>query len=185
MSRPTMKLATLAATLALVAWTSFMSTAADDDEGQEDRITALMNAAHRGEDDENSPLVELKTAISEEEVDWDAIRANLPPFVELAAFLEEYRPELRLSGNADRYTRGVRDYGRGVQLLAEALETESDDQAREAIADEMADVLLLLVSLGEATGVDLLSAAFRKLALNAEKYPVEKARGRAEKYDQL
>jgi len=60
------------------------------------------------------------------------------------------------------------------------------DAARlDAIADEMADVLLLLVSLGEATGVDLIPAAFRKLAKNAEKYPVEKARGRAEKYDQL
>jgi dCTP diphosphatase len=59
------------------------------------------------------------------------------------------------------------------------------DAGRAAIADEMADVLLLLVSLGEATGIELLPAAFRKLAHNAEKYPVEKARGSATKYDQL
>jgi len=61
----------------------------------------------------------------------------------------------------------------------------ADDRSREKMAAEMADVLLLLVSLGEAADVDLLAAAFRKLADNAEKYPVEKARGRAEKYDQL
>jgi hypothetical protein len=33
--------------------------------------------------------------------------------------------------------------------------------------------------------VDLLDAAGRKLELNRQKYPVEKARGRATKYDQL
>jgi dCTP diphosphatase len=61
----------------------------------------------------------------------------------------------------------------------------ADPTTREGVADEMADVLLLLVSLGEATGIDLLPAAFRKLRSNAEKYPIEKARGRADKYDQL
>lgn len=131
MKRPIAKLTTLTVTIALVAWTSFMSTAADDDEeNQTERMTALMNAAHRGEEGENSPRMELRTAVSEEKVDWDAIRANLPPFVEMAAFLEEYRPE----DAEELYARGVQDYGRAVQLLTEALETESDDQAREAIS---------------------------------------------------
>lgn len=54
-----------------------------------------------------------------------------------------------------------------------------------AVSDEMADVLLLLVSCADTLGVDLLDAAFRKLVKNAAKYPVEKARGSAAKYDRL
>jgi NTP pyrophosphatase (non-canonical NTP hydrolase) len=49
----------------------------------------------------------------------------------------------------------------------------------------MADVLIYLVSLGNCLGIDLLKAAEDKLAINAAKYPVEKARGNAVKYDEL
>ena len=61
----------------------------------------------------------------------------------------------------------------------------ADPESHRAVADEMADVLILLASLSDAARVDLLDAAFDKLRRNAEKYPVEKARGRAEKYDRL
>jgi NTP pyrophosphatase (non-canonical NTP hydrolase) len=56
---------------------------------------------------------------------------------------------------------------------------------REEVALEMADVLLFLLRLAQKLEVDLLGAAERKLALNAVKYPVEKSRGRATKYDKL
>lgn len=56
---------------------------------------------------------------------------------------------------------------------------------REAVALELADVLLYLVRLADVLDIDLEQAARRKLALNAERYPVERARGRSEKYDQL
>jgi hypothetical protein len=49
----------------------------------------------------------------------------------------------------------------------------------------MADVLLYLVQLSSALGVDLLAAARDKLARNALKYPVDRARGSARKYDEL
>jgi len=52
------------------------------------------------------------------------------------------------------------------------------------VADEMADVLICLLSLADRTGVDLASAMTRKLARNAEKYPAEKVSGRMEKYDE-
>jgi hypothetical protein len=35
------------------------------------------------------------------------------------------------------------------------------------------------------TGIDLASAIERKMAANAAKYPVEKAKGRADKYNEL
>ncbi|PTD97080.1 nucleotide pyrophosphohydrolase [Pseudothauera lacus] len=58
-------------------------------------------------------------------------------------------------------------------------------EVRAEVALELADVLLYLVRLADVLEVDLAAAARRKLALNAERYPVEAARGRAAKYDRL
>lgn len=56
---------------------------------------------------------------------------------------------------------------------------------REEVALECADVLLFLLRLCDKLGIDLAAAADRKLQLNAKKYPVEKSRGRATKYNKL
>jgi NTP pyrophosphatase (non-canonical NTP hydrolase) len=56
---------------------------------------------------------------------------------------------------------------------------------RKRLGEEMADVLILLISLADAAGLDLLEAARAKLRQNALKYPVERARGTAKKYDEL
>ncbi len=53
------------------------------------------------------------------------------------------------------------------------------------VAEEMADVLILLVSMADVIGVDLIEAARGKLAENARKYPVDRSRGNAKKYDAL
>jgi NTP pyrophosphatase (non-canonical NTP hydrolase) len=50
---------------------------------------------------------------------------------------------------------------------------------------EIADVLLFLLRLCDKLDIDPLQAAQRKLELNAKKYPADKARGRATKYDKL
>ena len=54
-----------------------------------------------------------------------------------------------------------------------------------AVRDEMADVLIYLVRLASRLEVDLDEAVRHKLARNAEKYPVERARGRADRVDRL
>lgn len=54
-----------------------------------------------------------------------------------------------------------------------------------AIRKEMADVLLYLIRLADKLDVGLLEAAGEKLAENAKKYPVEKARGTSKKYTDL
>lgn len=61
----------------------------------------------------------------------------------------------------------------------------ADPALREALADECADVLLYLLLIAEAAGIDLHAAALAKLGKNAEKYPVEKCRGVSTKYDRL
>ena len=56
---------------------------------------------------------------------------------------------------------------------------------RAEVALEAADVLLFLVRLCDKLDIDLAAACKRKLALNAKKYPVDKARGKATKYNKL
>ena len=53
------------------------------------------------------------------------------------------------------------------------------------VADELADVLHVVLLLAEHLDIDLADAFVRKMAKNAKKYPVEKARGSAKKYTEL
>ena len=69
------------------------------------------------------------------------------------------------------------------QWLTEAQSSELPAETRDAVALEMADVLLYLVRLADKSGIDLLGAAHRKIALNALKYPVAEFRGSPRKYD--
>ncbi len=62
------------------------------------------------------------------------------------------------------------------QLLPEALND---------VSSEVADVLLYLIRISDKLGIDLIAAANAKIVLNAEKYPVEKARGSSRKYTEL
>jgi len=71
------------------------------------------------------------------------------------------------------------------QWMSESESRELPPATRAAVEEEMADVLLYLVRLADKLEVDLLEAARAKIARNAEKYPVEKARGSNRKYDEL
>jgi len=64
-------------------------------------------------------------------------------------------------------------------------EDESRRLAPEKLAevrDEIADVLVYLVRLADKLDVDLLDAAHKKIAKNAQKYPASKVRGSMKKY---
>lgn len=56
---------------------------------------------------------------------------------------------------------------------------------RRRIQDEVADVVMYCMLLADKAGFDLPRAVHEKLAHNRAKYPVEKAKGRADKYDRL
>jgi NTP pyrophosphatase (non-canonical NTP hydrolase) len=58
-------------------------------------------------------------------------------------------------------------------------------EKRDAVAAEAADVLLYLIQLTSALGIDPVLAAQGKLTLNELKYPVDRARGNSKKYDEL
>jgi dCTP diphosphatase len=61
----------------------------------------------------------------------------------------------------------------------------ASEENRKRVGEEMADVLILLISLADAVGLDLMESARAKLRENARKYPVDRARGNAKKYDEL
>jgi len=71
------------------------------------------------------------------------------------------------------------------QWLTPAQASDLPAGTREDVALECADVLWYLLRLCDKLGIDLAAAAAKKLALNARKYPVEKARGKMTKYDKL
>ena len=53
-----------------------------------------------------------------------------------------------------------------------------DKPALGEVADEMADVACYLLALSNSLGIDLSDAIFGKLEKNAQKYPVDKCKGR-------
>jgi NTP pyrophosphatase (non-canonical NTP hydrolase) len=61
----------------------------------------------------------------------------------------------------------------------------ADPAKRAKIADELADVVIYALEFANATQLDVAAAIEAKMAANAKKYPVEKARGRSEKYTEL
>lgn len=71
------------------------------------------------------------------------------------------------------------------QWLTEEQSQALPEDIRAEVALEIADVLMFLVRLADKLDIDPLVAAGRKLALNEVRYPIDKAKGRATKYDKL
>ncbi len=57
----------------------------------------------------------------------------------------------------------------------------TDPVNRSRLADEIADVLITTLMLADRVGLDPLSCIREKLDKNGKKYPVDRARGRAER----
>ncbi len=56
---------------------------------------------------------------------------------------------------------------------------------RDQVEQEVADVAILLLNFCERTQIDLAEAIMHKMKINAQKYPIEKAKGRTDKYTDL
>lgn len=63
------------------------------------------------------------------------------------------------------------------QWLTPEQSLQLDDEKLEEVRQELADNLIYLTRLADVLGIDLVDAAFRKIAINAAKYPANKARG--------
>lgn len=57
-----------------------------------------------------------------------------------------------------------------------------EEKVRPSVEEELADIFIYLVRIADKLEIDLYSAAERKIAINARKYPADKVRGSARKY---
>jgi len=71
------------------------------------------------------------------------------------------------------------------QWLTEEQSRSLGATRKAAVGEEMGDVLLYLLQLADKLDIDLIASAQEKLRINAVKYPVDRARGRADKYTEL
>ena len=55
-------------------------------------------------------------------------------------------------------------------------------EKREVVAHELADTFVYLLRIAEVLEIDLIAATYKKIELNALKYPVDKAKGSNAKY---
>ena len=115
----------------------------------------------------NNELIKLRDALRQfaQERDWNQFHSpkNLAAAlsVEAAELLEHF------------------------QWLTEDESKNLSAELRHAVSLEAADVLLYLIRLSDKLDIDLIAAAKEKMLLNAEKYPIDKARGSSKKYDEL
>ena len=71
------------------------------------------------------------------------------------------------------------------QWLTEEQSRNLPPDKLEKIKEEIADVMIFLTNLADRLGIDPLEAAKDKIEKNKRKYPVEKAKGSARKYNEL
>jgi len=60
-----------------------------------------------------------------------------------------------------------------------------DEKNKEKVSEELADITYYILRLADTLDIDLEDAVWKKMKKNAEKYPVEKAKGNAKKYTEL
>ncbi len=73
------------------------------------------------------------------------------------------------------------------QWLTEAQSLSLPPEKHEAVRLEIADILIYLVRISDRLGIDPVAAAYDKVAINEQRYPVERVRGdarRASEYDE-
>jgi NTP pyrophosphatase (non-canonical NTP hydrolase) len=71
------------------------------------------------------------------------------------------------------------------ELLENFLWKRAEDANREKVKEELADVFAYALLLAEKYGFDVRDIVLEKIQKNALKYPVEKAKGSAQKYSDL
>jgi len=117
--------------------------------------------------------------MSHHEIDnLDTLRLRIREFAQVRAWERYHTPKnlvMALSVEAAELLEPFQ------WLTAEQSQQLTADQ-HEAVRQEIADVLIYLTRLADLLGIDLLDAAADKLAINARKYPVDKAHGNTLKY---
>lgn len=71
------------------------------------------------------------------------------------------------------------------ELLENFLWRKAEDAEKEEVRKELADVLIYAFLIAEKYDLDIKEIMLEKIKSNAEKYPINKAKGKADKYTDL
>ena len=71
------------------------------------------------------------------------------------------------------------------QTAEKSREDVEEVKVRLKVEEELADIFIFAIEFANITGIDISSIIEAKMKRNAEKYPVEKAKGRSDKYTDL
>jgi NTP pyrophosphatase (non-canonical NTP hydrolase) len=71
------------------------------------------------------------------------------------------------------------------ELLEQFLWKSAEDANPEKVKEELADIFAFTFLLADKYGFDVKEIVLEKIKINGEKYPIEKAKGTAKKYNQL
>ncbi len=119
--------------------------------------------------DSSTTLAEIKTRVLAfaRERDWEQFHAPKNLSMALAAEAGELMEHFLWATSEDSRT------------------IAHDAAKRRKIEEELADVVIYALEFANMTGIDVAAVIETKMAANAAKYPVEKAKGRSEKYTEL
>lgn len=119
--------------------------------------------------DEKTSVAELKDLVSRfvEERDWSQFHDPKNLVMALASEIGELADIFRWVAND------------------KSLEAAMDPENAQAIANELADILMFALEFASVCGIDLTNAIHAKLRINVAKYPIAKSKGSSRKYDRL
>ncbi len=70
------------------------------------------------------------------------------------------------------------------QWMTELQSQNLNQKQKQAVEEEVADVMTYLIRLSDRLDIDLVRAVERKLEISRKKYPAELVRGRSQKYSE-
>ena len=106
---------------------------------------------------------------------------------ELKSLLDEFKKERDWGQFHDPKNLAEAISIEAAELLENFLwkDIECSGEKTENIEDELADVIIHCINFANAADIDITSVVKRKIEKNAEKYPVDKAKGKHTKYNKF
>ncbi len=127
---------------------------------------------------QNQPITKQEAMVAES--DFDRIRRQVRQFVVERDWDQFHSPKNLSMALIVEAAEMVEHF----QWLTEEQSANPSPEKLAEIELELADIQIYLISLAEKLKLDIVAAVDKKLVLNAQKYPVEKARGNSKKYSE-
>ncbi len=108
----------------------------------------------------------------------DELKLTLQQFVEARDWAQFHSPKNLAMAMIVEAAELVEHFQWNTEAESHAL----SDAKREQVGHELADTFVYLLRIAQVLDIDLIEVTNKKIALNAQKYPVDKARGKNNKY---